>query len=272
MTTMNRLPHPAIPENWYASKTQTEKPKRRKKVRDKSVDPVEAFSLVCDTLRIIGRKLELVDVEGDRDMFSAANTYLDQYAEDVATGQRREFSFLSEMLSARARFKGNLTWGQVKGILNCLRADLERDAREPDPTREQPPTKVEPVVPNGYFTIPLVDGNRVTLRFRTVVIHEDRDLKLPEGTQVASYLSGPQNTSDYQRFAWVIGDKPKIWKRFREDSRIANALNALLSGDYKKYGAEYALESGNCCRCGRLLTVPESIAAGIGPECASKGW
>src|SRR5262249_30345516 len=27
---------------------------------------------------------------------------------------------------------------------------------------------------------------------------------------------------------------------------------------------------GTCGRCGRTLTVPESIAAGIGPECATK--
>jgi hypothetical protein len=30
------------------------------------------------------------------------------------------------------------------------------------------------------------------------------------------------------------------------------------------------LPSGKCCRCGRQLTTPESIAAGIGPECAGK--
>lgn len=27
---------------------------------------------------------------------------------------------------------------------------------------------------------------------------------------------------------------------------------------------------GRCCRCGRVLTVPESIAMGIGPECVFK--
>jgi hypothetical protein len=27
---------------------------------------------------------------------------------------------------------------------------------------------------------------------------------------------------------------------------------------------------GKCCRCGRKLTVPESIESGIGPECAGK--
>lgn len=30
------------------------------------------------------------------------------------------------------------------------------------------------------------------------------------------------------------------------------------------------LPSGQCCCCGRKLTTPESIALGIGPECARK--
>ncbi len=28
--------------------------------------------------------------------------------------------------------------------------------------------------------------------------------------------------------------------------------------------------SSKCCRCGRELTTPESIAAGVGPECAGR--
>ena len=30
--------------------------------------------------------------------------------------------------------------------------------------------------------------------------------------------------------------------------------------------------SGHCGRCGKLLTVPESIERGLGPECAGKSW
>lgn len=36
----------------------------------------------------------------------------------------------------------------------------------------------------------------------------------------------------------------------------------------KEFGALY----GTCCKCGKTLTKEESIAAGIGPVCASKGW
>lgn len=38
--------------------------------------------------------------------------------------------------------------------------------------------------------------------------------------------------------------------------------------DAKKWGALY----GTCCVCGRVLTDERSIAAGIGPVCAGKGW
>lgn len=38
--------------------------------------------------------------------------------------------------------------------------------------------------------------------------------------------------------------------------------------DAKQFGQLY----GVCCKCGRTLTDEESIAAGIGPICASKGW
>lgn len=35
-------------------------------------------------------------------------------------------------------------------------------------------------------------------------------------------------------------------------------------------GALEIWHEGRCGRCGRKLTVPESIAAGIGPECAGR--
>ena len=42
--------------------------------------------------------------------------------------------------------------------------------------------------------------------------------------------------------------------------------NKILPDGYK------ILHSGNCCRCGRKLTVPTSIEAGIGPSCAAGGF
>ena len=46
-----------------------------------------------------------------------------------------------------------------------------------------------------------------------------------------------------------------------------NAIRMNLE-EAAKFGAIY----GFCCVCGRTLTKEESIAAGIGPICAGKGW
>ena len=47
------------------------------------------------------------------------------------------------------------------------------------------------------------------------------------------------------------------------------AINKILTGTELPEG--YAIRhAGRCCACGRLLTNPESIEAGIGPECAKR--
>ena len=47
-----------------------------------------------------------------------------------------------------------------------------------------------------------------------------------------------------------------------------SAEDKLSLEDAKAFGAVY----GSCCVCGRTLTDENSIAAGIGPVCAAKGW
>jgi hypothetical protein len=48
--------------------------------------------------------------------------------------------------------------------------------------------------------------------------------------------------------------------------RFVQPEHRLSLDEAKAFGAEF----GVCCECGRLLTVPESVAAGIGPVCAGK--
>jgi len=58
---------------------------------------------------------------------------------------------------------------------------------------------------------------------------------------------------------------------YNADSVPVKALNYLFdhAGDSMPKGLTVRHE-GRCCRCGRQLTVPSSIDAGIGPECAGK--
>ncbi len=115
-------------------------------------------------------------------------------------------------------------------------------------------------VPDGTYTV--VDGSvRRTLRLRT----------RKDGGQVASFLSGSNNDTQYTRFAYVRGDRMFVWKEFKGDSIISRMLNILLrSDDHLQFGEAYALESSRCFRCNHTLTVPVSIYRGLGPECAAK--
>ena len=121
-------------------------------------------------------------------------------------------------------------------------------------------------IPNGTYTVVFNDERR-TLRLRSADWAKD----LPPGSQVAEFLSGADNESDYTGFAFIVKGKPRVWKRFRSDQLIVTALHALLDQDeegVKEAGYRYALESSRCYRCNRTLTVPASIHRGLGPVCA----
>lgn len=55
----------------------------------------------------------------------------------------------------------------------------------------------------------------------------------------------------------------------RVDDDKRSLLEALLA-DPKAAAIEYGHRTGSCCVCGRTLTNPESVAAGIGPICAGR--
>jgi hypothetical protein len=120
-------------------------------------------------------------------------------------------------------------------------------------------------VPEGRYTIQFEDGSYRTLRVRK---QDDTDDFMP-GKVLLSYLSGANNDSDYTSFAHVAGSEVKIWKRHRHNHELIEAVKVLLDSP-DRARESYAERSGCCSRCGRTLTVPTSLHAGLGPECAKK--
>jgi len=121
----------------------------------------------------------------------------------------------------------------------------------------------------GYYTV-VFDAerdDRITIRVRP---HWEEE-KARKGDLVAAYLAGPDNTSDYVGFAFLTPHAEKrmwnVWKRFSSNERLAHALEVLHTAGPEAAGLEYAMRSGNCYRCGRVLTVPASICRGLGPVC-----
>lgn len=87
-------------------------------------------------------------------------------------------------------------------------------------------------------------------------------------------LTGPDNTGDYQFFGTVFGRKTFRVSRKSRISGSAPSVRAfewfiglLLGGVELPTGLDVYHE-GRCGRCGRALTVPESILTGFGPECS----
>lgn len=88
-------------------------------------------------------------------------------------------------------------------------------------------------------------------------------------------LTGPDNTADYQFFGTIFR---RADFRISRKSRIsaeapgAKAFEWFLArlGAGPLPGGLEVYHEGRCGRCGRALTVPESILTGFGPECSDK--
>lgn len=90
-----------------------------------------------------------------------------------------------------------------------------------------------------------------------------------------SLLSGPDNTSNYSYIGLMECNS------FRTTAK-SNASDGTPSVQAFKYFCKSVMQQatipealevhheGKCGKCGRALTVPESIERGIGPECWSK--
>lgn len=131
---------------------------------------------------------------------------------------------------------------------------------------------------NAIFTISQADGTRHTFR----VQKRDANKQYPE-TYFVSLLTGPDNTSDYSYLGimnpsdFTVRTTAKSCQR--ADSMPVRALQRVLcrvrAGELDKVRAAGwdVRHAGRCCRCARLLTTPESVDSGVGPECAEKlGW
>jgi len=195
----------------------------------------------------LGRKFEARDLTPE--LRQAARAYAASYDGD--------FEYMVEMRAQVIAGTGAfLSDSQSKGVLNCLAADARRRlaARAP---------KVAAItVPLGTFTVVALDGSRTTIRLQ--------EPRTKDGRVFASFLTGADNDVDFTYFATLRGGVMS-----GQDGSFAaqrQAVRAILapSADLQAMGLAYALESSNCWRCGRTLTVPASIHSGLGPDCAAK--
>lgn len=117
---------------------------------------------------------------------------------------------------------------------------------------------------------------RMTLVSRKTGTRFTYRITMQAGTpHFVSVLTGPDNRTAFtflgtlfQERYWAHGKNSKIGRTAPSSLAWVWALPHLLQGRLPP-GCEVWHE-GKCGRCGRALTVPESIALGLGPECAGK--
>lgn len=121
----------------------------------------------------------------------------------------------------------------------------------------------------GTFTVKAREG----VEHRTFRVSKGDD-----GTLFYSLLTGPNNERDFKCIAFQKPGfaQPRLTKAHQNIDkngltfRMFTYLTNATPEQAKACGVRWAKESGKCFVCGRKLTTPESIEAGIGPICEDK--
>jgi hypothetical protein len=116
-------------------------------------------------------------------------------------------------------------------------------------------------------------------RYTFKIVHRDGNDRY-QPCEMVLLLTGPDNTSDYT-YMGILDDRANVVRITQKScvgeqawpKRILDRVLQRAAADQLEVIQEAGwklMHEGRCCRCGRLLTVPSSIEAGIGPECAGR--
>lgn len=130
----------------------------------------------------------------------------------------------------------------------------------------------------GNATVTLV-SKKTGLRFTYKVgAPKDRDtgkVDLASDFRFVSVLNGPDNWQNYAYFGYIRrgvffhgGAKARVGTEAPSAKAWAYSWGHIAAGMIP--ASLEVWHEGKCGRCGRKLTVPESIRSGFGPECQGK--
>ena len=150
------------------------------------------------------------------------------------------FEFLLDLKVKSSKYV--LSDGQVKGILNCIRADIRRESTISDTPKFD--------VADGYYAIgDCVHEYNSQLCECKLTFYVVKTSK--SGNKYVSQIigGGTPNSDGIKKY---LGYNPEIFKAIESD---------------KFASQRYGIRVGRCGRCNRLLTDIDSRTRGIGPEC-----
>jgi len=125
----------------------------------------------------------------------------------------------------------------------------------------------------AVFTVSNGSGEHYTYR----VTRKEKDGREGDYVYFVNLLSGCDNDNDYTylgvfepgRCEVRLTRKSKLSEESKPVAVVRWALRRVWAGDGIPPGYQIQ-HAGKCGRCGRTLTVPESIETGLGPQCAGR--
>jgi hypothetical protein len=172
------------------------------------------------------------------------------------------------------------------GIFDHLESDLDDGARRGEADISEGPDNAGRFVNaiaarqfmrGGKATVTLVSvktGRHYTYR---IVRARDRETGEPtaDGTFFVGLLTGPDNETAYSYLGHISRDVFWTGRKYPRPGDVGPDAPAskAFAWSWQKLAAGilpdqlHVYHEGRCGRCGRKLTVPESIESGFGPEC-----
>jgi len=142
------------------------------------------------------------------------------------------------------------------------------------PAKISDPSVIRRFATAGRARFTLV-SEKTGARFTYQVRAKKGDDGKPTDFFFVSVLTGANNEGDYTYLGCLSGDRFIHDKRLRIGAGAPSRQAFAWFWDRVRHAQELrqceCWHEGRCGRCGRVLTVPESIESGLGPVCAGRG-
>lgn len=193
-------------------------------------------------------------------IFDWMDSALAYMKENVENGTTNDFV---DSMNRAYREHGRLSKSQIRGLLNCIRAEVLSADKQADTLIQRMESGYEPLnlsnVPSGRYAIPHGENSDGlgTVAFYTIDNIKDPNSKWFNWVFVNILASDTKIRCGSQRpNQFYQGKHENLLRGIAKDPYAAAILFGKLIG--------------KCSICGRTLTDPESIDRGIGPICADR--
>jgi Family of unknown function (DUF6011) len=220
----------------------------------------QALLDAAEIARDLGRRFEPADVEGSDERAVVLRTAAEEYARYYGG----DFDFMLEMRAQEAQLRARgrqLSSGQAKAILNCLRAEVAQEARQARQARSGQPLRGGR--PGARQAEP--EPARLAVDDAGVYVLPDGAIVRVKANQARSRTYAKRCTPSKQDRLMEAGQHEHgeyVWEPGLVE-QVAREGRRMTLEEAKAFIVRY----GVCARCGRHLKDGKSVEAGLGPVC-----